>query len=88
MDATVHCVRCGRPDAPALPATPRGVFDAEEIRQKVCVDCFGEWQRVEVMVINELRLDFMDPTSQEVLRQQMRVFLGLDPAPGGAASQI
>ena len=37
------------------------------------------------MVINELRLNFMDPKSQEVLHQQMRVFLGLDPASGAAS---
>jgi Fe-S cluster biosynthesis and repair protein YggX len=33
------------------------------------------------MVINELRLNFMDPRSQEVLTQHMREFLGLT---GGA----
>ena len=40
------------------------------------------------MVINELRLNFMDPASQEILNRQMREFLHLpaagSPAPGAA----
>lgn len=38
---------------------------------------------MEVMVINELRLDFMDPKSQDVLVQHMRDFLCLDGTPDG-----
>lgn len=56
----------------------------EEIREKVCADCWAEWQRSEVMVINELKLDFMDPRSQEILVQHLREFLALDAAPGAA----
>jgi len=33
---------------------------------------------MEVMVINELRLNFMDPKSQDVLVEQMREFLCLN----------
>jgi Fe-S cluster biosynthesis and repair protein YggX len=33
------------------------------------------------MVINELRLNFMDPAAQDVLNRQMREFLLLDPQP-------
>lgn len=81
MAETVKCTRCGR-DAPALETPPRvSPKLAEEIHQKVCADCWAEWQGMEVMVINELRLNFMDPKSQEVLEAQMREFLALD-APG------
>jgi len=36
------------------------------------------------MVINELKLNFMEPSSQEILTSHMREFLGLDgsAAPG------
>jgi Fe-S cluster biosynthesis and repair protein YggX len=34
---------------------------------------------MEVMVINELRLNFMDPASQEILNQHMRDFLFSPP---------
>lgn len=78
MSATVSCARCDRPEAPALdkPVYP-GPLGAE-IQQRICQDCWAEWQQMEVMVINELRLNFMDPQSQDVLAQHMREFLCLD----------
>jgi Fe-S cluster biosynthesis and repair protein YggX len=79
--ATVHCARCGRPEAPALPRPPLPGKLGLEIREKACADCWGEWQKVEVMVINELRLNFMDPASQEILAKHMREFLFQPPAP-------
>jgi len=33
---------------------------------------------MEVMVINELRLDFMNPRAPQILNQHMRQFLMLD----------
>jgi Fe-S cluster biosynthesis and repair protein YggX len=36
---------------------------------------------MEVMVINELRLNFMDPGAQEVLSKHMREFLFSPPKP-------
>jgi Fe-S cluster biosynthesis and repair protein YggX len=76
------CTRCGRAGAPALERPPvRGPL-GEEIRARACADCWGDWQRAEVMVINELRLNFMDPSAHEILLAETRRFLGLDGAPG------
>jgi Fe-S cluster biosynthesis and repair protein YggX len=86
--ATVHCARCGRSDAPALARPPLPGKLGAEIQQRACADCWAEWQKVEVMVINELRLNFMDPASQETLNRHMREFLfpgageGATPEPG------
>jgi len=80
--AAATCPRCGRSEAPALARPPFGGALGEEIARRVCADCWGEWRRVEVMVINELRLNFMEPASQEILAAEMRKFLGLDGAPG------
>lgn len=79
MAGTVHCARCGRPDAPALSRPPVPGKTGLEIRERVCADCWAEWQKMEVMVINELRLNFMEPSSQETLSRHMREFL----FPGG-----
>jgi Fe-S cluster biosynthesis and repair protein YggX len=78
MSATVTCSRCGR-EAEALQKRPPlpGPF-ADEVLAKVCADCWLEWEKNEVMVINELRLNFMDPRSAEVLHQKLREFLRLD----------
>jgi Fe-S cluster biosynthesis and repair protein YggX len=51
-----------------------------EIREKTCIDCWAEWQQAEVMIINELRLDFMNAKSLDILTQHLREFLGLDSA--------
>ena len=87
MSATVHCARCGRPEAPALSRQPLPGKLGAEIRERICADCWNEWQKMEVMVINELRLNFMDPASQEILSRHMRQFLfpeeagSIPPAP-------
>ena len=75
--ADVDCRRCSR-SAPGASDVFYGGKLGEEIRARVCADCWAEWQENEVMVINELRLNFMDPKSQDILAQQLREFLMLD----------
>lgn len=78
-NATLTCSRCSRRIEP-MPRAPLPGATGEEVHQKVCADCWAEWQRVEVMVINELRLNFMDPDAQSTLERHMREFLAL-PSP-------
>lgn len=78
MSPTVACARCARPDAPSLEKRVHPGALGDEIQQRICRDCWAEWQQTEVMVINELRLNFMDPQAQEVLTRHMREFLGLE----------
>ena len=80
MTESVSCVRCQR-TAQALLELPLPGTAGQEIMSKVCVDCWAEWQRMEIMVINELRLDFMDPKSHDILTQHLREFLCLDGGP-------
>lgn len=77
--ATVACPRCERPQAPALPKPPLRGDIGRELQARVCADCWRDWQAAEVMVINELRLNFMDPAAQTTLTRQMREYLKLDP---------
>lgn len=73
----VACVRCGRNSAP-LTQPPVPGDGGREIVEKICPACWAEWQNAEVMVINELKLNFMDPKSIDILTQHMREFLLLD----------
>lgn len=75
----ITCARCSQ-TRPAVTVVPYTGELAEELQRRVCQDCWSEWEKVEVMVINELRLDFMDPKSPEILVQQMREFFCLDVA--------
>jgi Fe-S cluster biosynthesis and repair protein YggX len=78
MSAVVACARCGRSQAPALTEKVHPGALGDEIQQRVCQNCWTEWRQMEVMVINELRLNFMDPQAQEVLTGHLREFLCLD----------
>lgn len=78
---TTLCIRCAR-QAPSLDKAPMPGPFGEEIRSGICSGCWSEWQKAEVMVINELRLDFMDPQSLVVLERHCREFLMLEEAEG------
>ena len=83
MSSTVSCQRCKK-DAAAIEGEIHLPAElADLVRERVCADCWLEWQDQEVMVINELRLNFMDPRSQEILVHHMREFLCLDGPPSG-----
>jgi len=77
MSEHLVCTRCRR-DTVALDSAPVPGPLGVEVRQKICRDCWSEWQGMEVMVINELRLNFMDPKAQQILDQHLRDFLCLD----------
>jgi Fe-S cluster biosynthesis and repair protein YggX len=81
LNQTISCSRCKR-DAPGLdrrPPLPAAL--ADRVLASVCAECWAEWETNEVMVINELRLNFMDPNAAEVLHRKMQEFLGLaEPA--------
>ncbi len=80
VNQTIECTRCKKQAAPPESVPFPGKL-AEEIRSKTCAACWAEWEQAEVMVINEFRLDFMNPESQDVLIRHMREFLCLDGPP-------
>jgi Fe-S cluster biosynthesis and repair protein YggX len=77
--ADVTCRRCGQTRSRLARAPMPGQLGAT-IQASVCAECWGEWTHTEVMVINELKLNFMDPAAQQVLERHMREFLLLDDA--------
>lgn len=79
-DPSQDLVFCKRAHKWATPAqnVPWGGTLGAEIRANVCEETWREWLNMEVMVINELRLNFMDPKSQDILIGHMREFLCLD----------
>jgi Fe-S cluster biosynthesis and repair protein YggX len=76
MSATVTCSRCGE-EREALVSPPVPGALGRTLQESVCAACWAEWEAAEVMVINELRLNFMDPDAQATLEQHMREFLFL-----------
>lgn len=77
-----QCSRCGTP-GPRLPPTPYPGATGDELSEQVCADCWAEWLQAEVIVINEMRLNFMEPDAQGILALHMREFLLLDKPQSG-----
>ena len=74
--ADVTCVRCGLTRA-GLDRPPYPDAMGREIAEKVCAVCWEECKRMQVMVINEYRLDLSDSRAQEILEKSIKDFLGL-----------
>ena len=81
MESEVRCCRCGQSGS-RLAKPPIPGRTGEDVQARVCRRCWAEWQQMEVMVINELRLNFMDPSAQKVLDQHLRQFLLLEETEG------
>jgi Fe-S cluster biosynthesis and repair protein YggX len=76
------CRRCGQAGEP--PAASRVPFPApvkERVLASICAGCWKEWEGMEVKVINEYRLSFLDPQHREMLQRACLDFLQLaEPA--------
>jgi Fe-S cluster biosynthesis and repair protein YggX len=73
----VTCIRCGQTRA-GLDRPPYPDAMGREIAGKVCANCWDECKRMQVMVINEYRLDLSDTRAQEILEKSIRDFLGIE----------
>ena len=74
----ITCTRCGQTGDPA-PAHRVAFTGAvkDQILSGICAACWKEWEGVEVKVINEYRLSFLDPEHREMLKKTCADFLRL-----------
>ena len=73
---SVHCARCGE-DREGLPRPPFGGELGQRVHERVCKPCWGEWVGMQTKIINEYRLNVIDPQAQEALLREMEKFLSL-----------
>jgi Fe-S cluster biosynthesis and repair protein YggX len=72
----ITCSRCGgAAEEMAQPPMPTAL--GAEIRRQVCPACWQEWLRTQVMLINEYRLNLVDPEARKTLEREMRAFLNV-----------
>jgi Fe-S cluster biosynthesis and repair protein YggX len=72
------CRRCGK--AGEAPPAHRVPFPAElktKVLSSICASCWQEWEDMEVKVINEYRLNFLDPEHRAMLQKTCLEFLNL-----------
>ncbi len=77
---SIECSRCGS-EAEPLPRPPLPTPVGQEILARVCPSCWKEWLGVQVMLINEYRLNLIDAQARAALEEQMRAFLNLGAPP-------
>jgi Fe-S cluster biosynthesis and repair protein YggX len=75
---SIHCTRCDRDSEP--PPAHRIGFTGEgrqRVLSAICSACWKEWEAVEVRVINEYRLNLLEPEHRESLKRSCLDFLKL-----------
>jgi Fe-S cluster biosynthesis and repair protein YggX len=70
MTRMVHCVKLGR-EAEGLERTPYPGELGKRIFENVSKQAWADWLRHQTMLINENRLNPMDPKSRKFLEEQM-----------------
>jgi len=76
---TITCSRC-ETATDAMPEPPVPTSLGREVQERVCRDCWQAWLRTQVILINEYRLNLVDPEARRHLEVQMRAFLNLPAA--------
>ena len=74
----ITCSRCGK-DGEAPPPHRIGFAGPakERVLASTCAACWKEWEGVEVKVINEYRLNFMEPEHRAMIQRACLDWLGL-----------
>jgi Fe-S cluster biosynthesis and repair protein YggX len=72
------CSRCGQAgEAPPAQRVPFPPAIRDKVLASTCGDCWKQWEDMEVKVINEYRLSFLDPEHRAMLQKACLEFLNL-----------
>jgi Fe-S cluster biosynthesis and repair protein YggX len=74
MPATVTCARCGQTREGFEKSPFPGTVGAR-VLEEICQQCWAEWVRQQMMLINHYGLNLMDPQARAFLTKQMTAFL-------------
>ena len=67
------CARCGAKTEP-IGYAPVPTELGQEIAQEMCKDCWAEWQKKQMQLINHFGLDVSNPDSHQFLFDNMKIF--------------
>jgi Fe-S cluster biosynthesis and repair protein YggX len=70
----ITCVRCGQ-TKPGFERPPFPGPIGARIVAEICSDCWGQWTRQQMMLINHYGLNLMDPQARTFLSRQRDAFL-------------
>lgn len=69
------CARCGRADRAPLGAAPFPDEMGARIASSICGECWEEWKRRQLVIINHYGLNVRDPKARAFLIVNLRSFL-------------
>jgi len=72
----IQCSKCGK-IAPGLTEAPFKNELGTMVLHHVCKDCWQEWIRTQLMIMNEHRLNPLNDEHNKFLDEQMKIFLKL-----------
>jgi len=78
MTDSFSCVNCAAGEPMAKPPFPNAY--GRDIQSKVCESCWNEWKGLEVMLVNEYKLNLLERKDRTHLRENMKDFLNLSGA--------
>ena len=67
------CARCGAKTEP-IGYAPVPTELGQKIAQEMCKDCWAEWQKKQMQLINHFGLDVSNPETHEFLFDNMKIF--------------
>ena len=70
----VNCSRCGQ-TKPGFERPPFPGPVGARVLGEICQDCWGQWTKQQMMLINHYGLNLMDPQARSFLTKNMEAFL-------------
>ncbi|MDH3637486.1 MAG: oxidative damage protection protein [Gammaproteobacteria bacterium] len=74
MSRTVHCVKLGR-EAEGLDYPPWPGELGKKVYENISKEAWQQWVQHQTMIINEYRLNPLDPKAKEMIVTEMEKFL-------------
>ena len=68
------CARCGQKNE-ALGYAPVPTELGKKIGQEICGDCWKEWQKKQMQLINHFGLDISNPETHDFFFDNLKIFL-------------
>lgn len=82
---TITCARCERENVAPMGRPPFPDELGRRVAEEICGDCWEQWKRQQMLLINHYGLNLRDQNARAFLLQNMRSFLFGE---GGAQAEI
>jgi Fe-S cluster biosynthesis and repair protein YggX len=70
-----RCHRCGEAGRERLPTAPFPDELGERLVAEICVECWEDWKRRQMLLINHYGLRVRDPQARQFLVSNLRAYL-------------